>query len=102
MKYFTNRRMLTFLFFLVFCIIVSGCAKHYHLDASTDSYGFFSGLLHGILLPISLIVNLVSWICSLIDISFLKEYEIIGRPNSGFLYYTGFVIGMLMEGSIIR
>lgn len=44
--------------------------------------------------PLTLLVNVVSWMLSLIHIDLLSDIEIIGRPNTGFFYYLGFVIGL--------
>lgn len=76
-------------------ITLAGCAHHYTQAANHDPYGFFSGLWHGAIFPITAMVNTVSWLLSLIDVSFLRDVEIIGRPNTGFFYYFGFAVGLI-------
>jgi hypothetical protein len=81
-------------------LLLAGCASHYALDARDDPYGFFSGIWHGIVFPYAVIANIVSWLLSLLGISFLSSIEIIGRPNTGFFfYYIGFLLGISVYGS---
>lgn len=75
-------------------VTISGCAAHYTSGAVSDPYGFFSGFWHGLIFPIAFCVNLISWMFSLFDVSFLRSVEIIGRPNTGFFYYLGFFFGL--------
>ena len=83
---------------LILSVLLTGCATHYTGDAVKDPYGFFSGVWHGVIFIFSLIVNVISWVCSLAGISLFESIEIIGRPNSGFWYYVGFAIGMTSAG----
>jgi len=76
-------------------ILLASCASHYNPEVITDPYGFFSGIWHGMIAPITISVNLLSWFLSLFDISFLRDIQIIGRPNTGFFYHFGFVIGFV-------
>ena len=76
-------------------LLLVGCATHYAPESSADPYGFFFGIWHGILFPLSLLANVLSWLLSLLGISFLDEVAIVGRPNTGvFFYYVGFAIGL--------
>lgn len=79
-------------------ILLSGCATHYTVDVVRDPYGFFSGIWHGMIFPISVMVNLLSWVLGLLGISFLESIQIIGRPNTGLGYYIGFVVGLTVFG----
>jgi hypothetical protein len=45
--------------------------------------------------PITITVNVISWLLSVIGISLLTDIQIIGRPNTGFGYYAGFFIGFM-------
>ena len=83
---------------LLLSVFVTGCAKHYADDAVQEPYGFFSGVLHGLFFVLALMANLISWIFSLVGISFLDSIEIVGRPNTGIWYYVGFTIGVLTAG----
>ena len=80
---------------LILCILtVAGCATQYAPERVSDPYGFFSGILHGILFPFALVAKLLSWLCSLFGGSLFEHVTIIGRPNTGFFYYFGFVLGL--------
>lgn len=83
---------------LALLLAMSGCAAHYSAEAVQDPYGFWSGIWHGIVFPIALLANIVSWVVSLVGISFLDSIQIIGRPNTGFWYYAGFVLGLSAVG----
>jgi hypothetical protein len=76
-------------------LVLTGCAHHYLPENFSDPYGFFSGIWHGLLFPLTLSVNIFSWILSLLGISFLEDIQIIGRPNTGLWYYVGFFLGLL-------
>jgi len=86
-----NHRNLILSVFVI--LVLGGCASHYSLETIADPYGFFSGLWHGAIATLTIAVNIISWILSLAGISFLQDIQIIGRPNTGFFYYTGFAIG---------
>ena len=78
--------------------LVTGCAAHYTNDTVQDPYGFFSGVWHGLIFIFSLMANVISWICSLVEISLFDSIEIVGRPNTGLWYYVGFAIGLISVG----
>ncbi len=87
---------------LAFCalLVLAGCARHYTAEAANDPYGFFSGIWHGLIFPYALLANLVSWLLSLVGVDFLSSVQIIGRPNTGFLfYYLGFFLGLCTYAS---
>jgi len=76
-------------------ITLSGCASHYIDATNYDPYGFFSGILHGFIFPFALIANILSWALSLLNIHILIDTQMIGRPNTGFLfYYIGYFLGL--------
>lgn len=76
--------------------ILAACADHHTPEAYSDPYGFFSGLWHGFIFLFSLIGIVISWVFSLVDIHVLENVQIIGRPNTGFLfYYVGFILGLI-------
>jgi hypothetical protein len=81
-----------------FVLAIAGCATQYAPEHIGDPYGFFSGILHGFLFPFALMGKLLSWVMSLFGISFLGSVTIIGRPNTGFFYYFGFILGLGMTG----
>lgn len=78
----------------VVLVSLSGCAHHYSHEAISDPYGFFSGVWHGIVWPFALILNLVSWVLSLVNVSFFSDAQLVGRPNTGAGYYIGFALGL--------
>jgi hypothetical protein len=80
---------------VVMSTALSGCAEHYTEASYVDPYGFFSGILHGAVFPFALLIVAISWILSVIDISLFSDIQLVGRPNTGFLfYYIGYVIGL--------
>lgn len=74
-----------FIVSILFLALLAGCARHYMPDVESDPYGFFSGIWHGFIFLYSLIGTIV----------FDRVY-IIGQPNTGFLYYVGFGVGVLL------
>src|SRR5437870_2682057 len=76
-----DRRSARWLLFIAcYIVAVSSCAHQPTPDAY-DPPGFFSGLLHGYMIAISLIPS-IFW-----------DIRIYNFPNSGFPYDLGFVIG---------
>lgn len=92
----TGRRMLWVM--LAVLLGLTGCARHYTPEAVSDPYGFFSGAWHGLILAISVMVNMLSWLLGLVGISLFESVQIIGRPNTGFGYWAGFAIGVMAAG----
>jgi hypothetical protein len=78
--------------------LLLSCASHNSPEIFQDPYGFFSGVWHGMIFFFSLFGVFTSWIFSLIDIEILSEVEIIGRPNTGWTYYAGFILGLMFSG----
>jgi hypothetical protein len=57
--------------------------------------GFFSGILHGIIFPFTLIGKITSWLLSIFDIHIFTNIQFIGRPNTGlWFYYVGYFFGL--------
>ena len=92
MPYKIEKRLIISIFLMV---MIAGCASHHSPEVYADPYGFFSGLWHGFISPLTILVNIVSWMLSLIGISFFSDIQIIGRPNTSFFYYFGFFIGFI-------
>jgi hypothetical protein len=65
---------------LLLAVAVSGCA-HQPPSALPGVPGFFSGLLHGLLILVSLVGSIFT------------DVRVYAFPNSGFFYDLGFVIG---------
>lgn len=79
---------------LALCLLVlclGGCAEHH---AGGDAYGFFSGIWHGLILPYALFAKLLGWVAALFDYKLFQSVELVGRPNSGLMYYFGMLIGL--------
>lgn len=75
----------TFIFCTLFLLLLlSACAQTTDIDAcrATQPYGFFSGLWHGIIAPISFIVSLLN-----------DNVAMYAVNNTGGWYDFGFVIG---------
>jgi hypothetical protein len=65
---------------IVLILLVSSCAPEGY---TSDEYGFFSGIWHGICLPFAIIGKI-----------FGSDIGIYAENNSGFLYWIGFIIGL--------
>lgn len=67
---------------LLVCLLVgmSSCAPEGH---TYKEYGFFSGILHGLIIVFSLIGKL-----------FGADVGIYAENNTGFFYWLGFLIGL--------
>lgn len=75
-----NRKLYyTLCFTLILAVLVS-CAPE---GSTSKEYGFFSGILHGIV-----------FIFSLIGKMFGANVGIYAEHNSGFFYWLGFIIGL--------
>jgi hypothetical protein len=83
----------------VWLLTLSGCAEHFAPHVFADPYGFWSGIWHGLVCPLAICVNFLSWLASLLGFDFLRSIEVIGRPNTGFGYYVGFFFGLCPYGS---
>lgn len=72
------------LIFLVILVLFSSCAEVTNIeDCVTDEpYGFFSGLWHGVIAPISFILSV-----------FIDDIAMYGVNNTGGWYDFGFVLG---------
>jgi hypothetical protein len=79
-------------------VLLTGCARHYTPEAVADPYGVFSGLWHGLVSPYAVATNLLSWLLGLMGLDVLRTIEIVGRPNTGFGYWAGFVFGLMSYG----
>jgi hypothetical protein len=72
------------LFGFLILMVLAGCAQKTNIDACVqgDPYGFFGGLLHGIIAPIELIAML-----------FKDDVVVFATNNNGFWYSFGFLLG---------
>lgn len=77
-------RILSLISIVFVLIMFSGCAESVAIDdcVTSDPYGFFGGLWHGIIAPFS-------FVCSI----FLDDVAMYAVNNSGGWYDFGFVIG---------
>jgi len=83
MKTIVKRFRVIFLLYLIIGIIMlSGCADVTNIDACriTEPYGFWSGLWHGLIMPISFIISL-----------FKDNVAIYAVNNNGGWYDFGFI-----------
>ena len=78
------------IFYILTILLLTGCAAHYSAESVSDPYGLFSGIWHGAISSLTITVNVISWLLSLVGIDFLSGVQIIGRRNTGFFYYFGF------------
>lgn len=75
-------------------LLLASCATYTPPGSNWEGYGFFSGWIHGLLLPFALIAKIMSFFLSLIGLDYMEKFEIIGNPNSGTSYYVGYAIGL--------
>jgi hypothetical protein len=68
-------------------LLISGCAAHANPVVQNEGAGFWMGLWHGLILPISFVISLFT--------SHVSIYEVV---NSGGWYNFGFVLGALCCG----
>ena len=87
------KRLLVFALMIGIAGLLASCAHHYQPEYSAAPYNFFYGIWHGSIFSLTATVNVISWLCSLVGIDFFRDVEIIGRPNTGFPYYCGFLLG---------
>jgi len=80
------KRKITVLFLLIFVvtIVLTGCIPGDGSYSNDDPAGFLSGIWHGWIAPISLIVSIFK--------SNIRVYEVI---NSGWWYDFGFYIAII-------
>jgi len=92
MKRLYNKLSYT-LYFMLVAVLFTGCADvspHVETFITSNPYGFWSGLWHGMIIPLS-------WIGSL----FYDDIAIYAYNNNGGWYNFGFVLGIggLSSGS---
>jgi hypothetical protein len=75
-----KNKIINSLIILIVLLTVTSCAPK---GGTETEYGFFSGLIHGIIFAFSLIGKLFG-----ADIGLYAEH------NSGFFYWLGFIIGI--------
>tara|TARA_R110000823_G_scaffold15286_3_gene49851 strand:+ start:1630 stop:1890 length:261 start_codon:yes stop_codon:yes gene_type:complete len=66
-------------------LLMTGCAQSVPVEGGHEVYGFFYGLLHGMLILFSLIGSLLD-----------PSIAVYGENNNGFLYDLGFAIGIVL------
>ena len=71
-------------------LAISGCAAHHNVALDTDGAGFWLGIWHGLIIPITFVISLFN--------SHVNVYEVI---NNGGFYNFGFVLGVLLLGMLL-
>ena len=85
---------------LLLLLVITGCAAQYQGISYNDQYGFFGGLLHGLVAPIALLLKLFDWVTNIIGVNLMSEVYVVGKPNTGLTYWIGFILGLsLWSGS---
>jgi len=80
------KKLLTLTIFILFALIIlSSCAEVQHIEAcqTGHTFGFFGGLLHGIIAPVSFVISLFS-----------DHVAVWAVNNNGGWYTFGFLIGV--------
>jgi hypothetical protein len=83
-KKFENLNTGNILLGVLLLILMSSCASNESVEQCLkgDTYGFFWGIWHGIIAPISLVISL-----------FDEDVAMFAVNNTGFFYGLGFLIG---------
>lgn len=79
-----NKSIISIASFLVIIILFSSCAPAIDVESCTsrEPYGFWGGLWHGIIAPVSFIISL-----------FKEDVAMYAINNNGGWYDFGFVLG---------
>ncbi|MBN1927738.1 MAG: hypothetical protein JW798_18030 [Prolixibacteraceae bacterium] len=79
-----NKTLIISIIAIATLTLLSGCAKKEVVDAclTGHTYGFWGGLLHGIIAPIDFIISL-----------FREDVTMYAQNNNGAWYALGFLIG---------
>ena len=81
-----TKNLLTFTVFVIFALLLlSSCAEVQHIDAcrTGHTYGFFGGLWHGIIAPLTFVISL-----------FKNDIAVWAVNNNGGWYTFGFLLGV--------
>lgn len=81
------KHMTWFLMVVAAFLLLTSCATQ--PGSYSSSPGFFMGVLHGMLVPLSLIGSI------------FMDIRIYAFPNSGFFYDLGYVLGILFLSNFI-
>lgn len=82
----TSRRVWAVTVLAVACVLVLGaCAAGTNVEEGPGGYGFWYGLWHGIILPVTFVVSLFTDTVSIYDVE-----------NNGNWYDAGFVLGLAL------
>ncbi len=86
-KSISKRRPWIFLALAALVLMITSCAQavDYEILIETEPYGFWNGLWHGIIAPISFIISL-----------FKEEVVMYAVNNNGAWYNLGFLMGASM------
>src|SRR4051812_45238400 len=73
----------------------------YHVHGHSHAFGFFYGLWHGMVAPVAVVAQLVAWVGGLFGVTVFEMGGVLGRPNTGFPYMSGFFLGLLTTGLLL-
>lgn len=81
----TRKLFILSVFVLSAIFMLSGCAEAQNIDAckTGDPYGFFGGLWHGIIAPVSFVLGF-----------FMDDVAVWAVNNNGGWYEFGFLLGV--------
>ncbi|MGM0505207.1 MAG: hypothetical protein ACQESQ_11340 [Bacteroidota bacterium] len=84
MKTLSSYQLMLLMLGVIFLLLFSSCANKESVDACLEghTYGFWGGLLHGIIAPFDLIAML-----------FRDDVTVYAQNNNGAWYAFGFLIG---------
>ncbi len=85
-----NKAGLALTLFLLMTLFLTACAQHNQLQETAGAAGFWAGLWHGLILPVSFIISLFE--------SNIGIYEV---HNNGNWYNFGFVLGIWIAFALV-
>lgn len=78
------KKILLLLLIVIFAVALTGCLPDIEIDLQEKPAGFFMGIWHGWIAPVSLVVSI-----------FKSSVTIFESNNSGFWYGFGFYIAII-------
>lgn len=79
-----KRNILLILMIIFLCITLTGCMPGDGTNSAVNTAGFFSGIWHGWIAPVSLVFSF-----------FDKNISIYEKFNNGFMYDLGFYMAII-------
>lgn len=79
-----SNQLIKWTLFLIVAATISSCAP---AETTEKVYGFFYGIIHGLLFIVALFAKL-----------FNMDYGLYAENNTGFTYWLGYILGVFIIG----